>query len=84
MPTKNVNQNVYIVDENGELHKLNGIESVNIETDIDAPQNFSSALKDFGIQSDVFIKAYKSYVQTFAPNNCLKMHGYPMRRRFKK
>lgn len=84
MPTKNENPNIYMVDENGGLHELNRIENLDIEMDFDSPQDFSSALKTFGIQSEALIKEYKSYVQAFAPNNWLKMHGYPMRRRFGK
>lgn len=84
MPTKNVNPNVYMVDGNGELHELNRIESVNVATDFDTPQDFYSALKNFGIQIEFLIKECKSYAQAFADNNWLKMHGYPMRRRLRK
>lgn len=84
MPIKNVNPNVYMVDENGEMHELNRIDSVDIEPIFDSEQDFSSALETFDIQCVVLIKEYKSYVQAFAPNNWLKRHGYLMCRRLRK
>lgn len=78
MPTKGENKIVYIATQEGEMHELNGIDNVDIEPD------FTSALENFGLQIELLIKEYRSFVLEYAPNNWLKMHGHPMRRKFRK
>ena len=86
MPTKNVNQNVYMVDEKGEMYEINKIENLDIEPVFDSEQYFDTILPrgigdTFELSFEVPKATVRSILRTIIPNNWLKMHGYPMRRR---
>lgn len=84
MPTKNVNPNVYMVDENGEPQELQRIGAIDISLDTNLP----FFRETIGEPSEIVLEAgetmRRSLIKLLYSNNWLKMHGYPMRRRFKK
>lgn len=89
MPTKNENPNVYMVDENGAPHKLNRIESPDIESVFDLKKDSDMILQrgigdTFELSFEVPKVTVRSLLLNIIPNNWLKMHGYPMRRRLRK
>ena len=86
MPTKNENLNAYMVDGNGVLHKLNRIESPNIEPAFDSKKDSDMiSQREMGNSFEICFKTPKTTVRSLLraimPNNWLKMHGYPMRRK---
>lgn len=89
MPTKNENPNVYMVDENGAPHKLNRIESLDIESVFDSKKDSDMILQrgigdTFELSFELPKATVRSLLLNIVPNNWLKMHGYPMRRRLRK
>lgn len=84
MPTKNEKPNIYITNQGGELHEINQIEHIKIEKDSDSQQDFSKLTEPFEMSWKVSKTPFHKLMQISFPNNWLKRHGFPMRRKFKK
>ena len=78
--------NIYIIDENGETHKLNRSEILNIESVPELKKDYDTILqRGMSDSFEVYFKTPKTTIRslllTIMPNNWLKRHGYPMRRK---
>lgn len=89
MPLKDEKPVLYVKQNEDEWIPIHDIEPTDIEAVVDSEDDFSAILENgisesFELSFDMPTITLRELIRQIIPNNWLKIHGYPMRRRFKR